>query len=123
MVVTDDGLITLFDCDDSAYGTPSHDVAIVLFYWILGIEADQPHETRRFTSNFMNGYERWATLPSDWPEEADLFLTHREAEIYWLLSAGDGQDMSPHEHRFMTQRRDRLLRGVPYLGAPLVEIL
>lgn len=63
------------------------------------------------------------SLPADWPDRIDFFLTLREAEIDWLLSTEHPHDMSRGEHRFMTDRRNRLLRGVPYLGAPLAGIL
>jgi Ser/Thr protein kinase RdoA (MazF antagonist) len=35
LFITDTGEITVFDFDDAAYGTPTHDVAIALFYWLF----------------------------------------------------------------------------------------
>ncbi|MEX0865471.1 MAG: hypothetical protein WD269_11470 [Acidimicrobiia bacterium] len=62
-------------------------------------------------------------LPGDWPEGVDRFLTHREAEIYWLLATEHPRDMSAAEHRSMRDRRNRLLEGIPYLDVPLIEVL
>jgi len=84
---TEGGRLTLLDFDDSAYGTRTHDIAIVLFYWLMGAHDEEFTSTvRRFFNRFVAGYERWAMLPADWPDGVDLLLTLREAEIYWLLS-------------------------------------
>lgn len=122
LFITDDGRITIFDFDDCAYGTPTHDVAIVLFYWLLGV-ADPKPEARRFLTHFLRGYERHARLPSDWPEGADRFLSYREIDIYWLISIEPEDESSPAELRFMEGRLGRILAGVPYLGVPLAEVV
>ena len=121
LFITDDGQISLFDFDDCGYGTRTHDVAIVLFYWLMSRE-DQQDEVRRFVPLFLSGYERHATLPARWPEGADLILSNREIEIYWLIKT-DSEAPNPMEAPFMVDRRQRLLDGVPYLGIPLAELL
>ena len=122
LFITDSGEITIFDFDDCAYGTPVHDVAIVLFYWVLGHE-DPPEEARRFLGYFLKGYERHASLTSGWATGADLFLSYREIDIFWLVETEEPEESSPAELRFMTGRRQRILDGVPYLGVPLVDVL
>lgn len=117
------GKVTIFDFDDSAYGTPTHDLAIVLFYWLIGVEADPVAETRRFLAQFLSGYEKHWHLPPAWPEGTDLFLSLREMVIYWLLADNAPDDRSPGEERFMNRRRERLLQGFPYLGVPFAEAL
>lgn len=121
LFITDDGVITIFDFDDCAYGTPTHDIAIVLFYWVLGHE-DPPSEARRFLDHFLTGYRRLAELPADWSTGVDLFLSYREIDIYWLVATEDPGDSSAAELRFMKGRRQRILSGVPYLGVPLAEL-
>lgn len=121
--ITDEGGLTIFDFDDSAYGTPSNDVALVLFYWLIGQEDDQQAETRRFVDHFMRGYEEFSYLPSDWPARAEPYLSLREMDIYWLVHLEDGAEWRPVEERFMEGRRDRVLDCVPYLGTPLTDIL
>ena len=121
--ITDEGGLTIFDFDDSAYGTPSHDIAIVLFYWLIGREGDQRAETRRFVDHFKAGYEVFSTLPANWPERAEAFLSLRELDIYWLVQLEEAAEWHPVEERFMEGRRKRILGGTPYLGAPLADIL
>lgn len=121
--ITDEGRISLFDFDDCGYGTSTHDVAIVIFYWLMGFDEDQHSEARRFITHFQRGYERHRSLPHDWPEGADRFMSLREADVYWLIDEESPDDVSPMEERFMEGRRGRILDGVPYLGAPLADLL
>jgi Ser/Thr protein kinase RdoA (MazF antagonist) len=123
LFVTSDGQLTVFDFDDSAYGTPTHDVAIVLFYWLFGTDRDPGAELRRFLAHFMRGYEQHYRLPADWPDGADRFLSYRESDIYWLLLDEDPEHWFDAKKRFMAGRRERLLTGVPYLGTPLADML
>lgn len=122
LFITEGGEITIFDFDDCAYGSPTHDVAIVLFYWVLG--HDNPSaEAKRFLGHFLRGYEQHASLPTDWAIGADLFLAYREIDIFWLVLTEDPEDSSPGELRFMDGRRERILDGVPYLGVPLADVI
>lgn len=121
--ITDDGRISLFDFDDCAYGTPTHDIAIVLFCWLLGRDEDQHPAARRFVAHFMRGYERHTSLRAGWHEGADRFMTFREVDIYWLVKDESPPDVTPLEKRFMEGRRERIFDGVPYLGSPLADVL
>lgn len=124
LFLTEDGRISLFDFDDCGYGTPTHDVAIVLWYWLMGVPANEiESRTAQFVGSFMRGYERHSKPPADWPTGADLFLSFREIDIYWLIAQEDVDDASPMEKVFMERRRQRILDGVPYLGRPLSEIV
>ena len=121
--LTAEGKVTIFDFDDSAYGTPTHDLAIVVFYWMIGINTEPAAELRRFLTQFLNGYESIWRLPPSWPDEVDAFLSLREMVIYWLLASDSPDDMSEAEELFLDGRRERILEGVPYLGVPFAEAL
>ena len=123
ILVSHDGALCLVDFDDAAYGTATHDVAIALCFWLMGFVGDQIAEARRFVPLFMSGYDRHARLPADWPDGADRFMSLRELELLWLIEKLSADDRSPTEERFMVGRRARVLEGIPYLGAPLAEIL
>lgn len=113
------GSPTLFDFDDCGYGTPEHDVAIVLFYWMFVGWPEPITEARRFLERFQGGYARHATLGADWPEGIDRILKVRESDIYLLLELeGDSDGLA-----WMNDRRRRVLERVPLLGVPLVDIL
>lgn len=120
--VAEGSRLTLFDFDDCAYATAEHDIAIVLFYWMLVGWPDPATELRRFLPLFFSGYDRHATLSGDWPEGVDRILKVRETEIYLLLTM---EDIEPNgiEAGFMRGRRERVLAGIPYLGAPVEDLL
>ncbi len=123
LFISEAATLTVFDFGDSAYGTATHDVAIVLFYWLFIQEADPIVEAQRFLSRFFDGYHRHARLPRNWAEGADLFLSHREIELYWLLGPKAADTTSPYASRFLAGRRERVLAGVPYLGVALSEVV
>ena len=123
LFATDAGGITVFDFDDCAYGTAVHDVAIVLFYWLTARAVDPAPEARRFLSQFLRGYERQARLPTDWPQGVDLFLSHRELDLYWLIAMEHAKEHSDRDRRFMEGRLEHILEGVPYLHVPLADVL
>ena len=123
LFIDDHGSLTVFDFDDCAYGTPTHDVAIVLFYWVFVTEADPAVEARRFLDRFFTGYSRHSSLPSDWPVGADHFLSLREIEILWLVQQEPPEERSKYDRRFMEGRLGRILDGVPYLGSLLADIM
>ena len=121
--VTDQGSFSVFDFDDCAYGTPTHDIGIVLFYWLFGFDGDMASEARRFLRPFLQGYERHARLPSEWPDGVDHFLAQREGDIYWLLKTEPPDDLWDVEVAYLKGRRQRILSGAPFLGQPLARTL
>ena len=123
LFLADDREITIFDFDDCAYGTTTQDVAIVIFYWLLGLNEDVVPAFRHFIERFLAGYNRHAELPNDWPNGADLFLSHREIDIYLLVSSVSESQSSAAERRFMVDRRRRIVEGIPYVGRPLSELI
>lgn len=114
--------LTLFDFDDCAYGSAIHDIAIVLFYWLLTSWEDHEVATRRFLSRVLEGHSRHEQLPTGWPDAIDRIMQVREADIYLLLAL-DGEEWKPDIAEWMEGRRQRILDGVPLLGRPLADVL
>lgn len=121
--VDDDDRLTLFDFDDCGYGTPEHDIAIVLFYWLLVGPEDEHAATRRFLDRVLAGHGRHLDLDPDWPEGMDRILRVREADIHLLLALEDEADWTDNTRRWMDGRRERILEGRPLLGRPLAEVV
>lgn len=122
-VAVDDGSrLTVFDFDDCAYGTPVHDVAMVVFYWLMVGWDDEVAATRRFFDRLLTGYQRQATLDGDWPDGIDLLLQVRQAVIFLLISTNH-VELSDFEHRWMTDRRRRVLERTPLVGVPLARLV
>jgi Ser/Thr protein kinase RdoA (MazF antagonist) len=114
--VDEDGQMTLFDFDDSIHGWYGYDIAIVLFYAIMG-EPDWPAFTRSFMSRFLKGYARENRLPPAWLREIPHFLKLREIDLYAVIHRSfDVQNLDhPWLIRYMDGRRERIEAGQPYI--------
>src|SRR5690606_38225075 len=114
--VDDDLNITFFDFDDCGYAHYIYDVALTLFYSVMGAEEPAAY-TRTFLSHFWRGYRREYDLPSSWLATLPLFLKLREIDLYAVIHRSFDVDSidDPWVSRFMSGRKERIEAGVPYL--------
>ena len=116
-----DGSMTLFDFDDCAYGSATHDLAICFFYRFYGAEELDLARTRAFTEPFLSGYTSVTPLPDDWPRGVDEFLSLREVELLFLTRALPKK--RPIHLRFIEQAERNVREDAPYVGVPASEWL
>jgi Ser/Thr protein kinase RdoA (MazF antagonist) len=116
LLVDDDGNITLLDFDDCAYGWFVYDIAVVLFYTVMGKD-DISTFTREFMSHFLRGYARENTLDPEWLGEIPAFLKHREIDMYAVIHRSfDVSSLDdPWCQRYMHNRKQRIEQDVPYI--------
>jgi Ser/Thr protein kinase RdoA (MazF antagonist) len=114
--VDDDGEITLFDFDDCTYSWFINDIAIVLFYIVLG-EKDQATFTREFMTNFLRGYRQENDFDADWLKEIPSFLKLREIDLYAVIHRSFDVDNleDPWVARFMEGRKQRIENEIPFI--------
>ncbi len=114
--VDDSGQMVLFDFDDCLYGWFANDIAIVLFYAIMG-EKDWPAFTRSFMTRFLTGYAQENQLSPNWLAKIPYFLKLREIELYAVIHRSfDVQNLDdPWVIRYMDGRRERIEANVPYI--------
>ncbi len=114
--VDEEGVITLFDFDDCAYSWYMNDIAIVLFYAVMG-EEDVPGFARRFMTSFLEGYSTDNQLDPRWLREIPAFLKLREIDLYAIIRRSFNLDETddPWIINYMTGRRDLIVNDVPYL--------
>lgn len=115
-LVDEEGEITLFDFDDCNHSWYANDLAIVLFYTVMGSE-DAQSFTREFMSHFMRGYRRENSLDASWLREIPHFLKLREIDLYAIIHRSFGADYAddPWCARYMQGRKQRIEGDVPYL--------
>lgn len=114
--ITDDGTITLFDFDDCVYSWYINDIAIVLFYAIMG-KGDERDFTGWFLPHFLEGYLSETSLAGRLLRDIPQFLKLREIDLYAVIHRSFDVDNldDPWCVRFMTDRRQRIEEGIPYL--------
>ena len=116
LLVDEAGNIVLFDFDDCTYGWFVYDIAVVLFYVVMGIN-DIPGFTLNFMRHFLRGYRRENRLEAIWLKEIRHFLKLREIDLYAVIHRS--HDVSnlddPWCERYMRGRKQRIESDVPYI--------
>jgi Ser/Thr protein kinase RdoA (MazF antagonist) len=110
------GRITLFDFDDCTYSWFINDIAIVLFYIVIGSE-DQAAFTKEFMTHFMFGYREESQLDAEWLIEIPSFLKLREIDLYAVIHRSfDVNNINhPWVAMFMKDRKQSIENEVPFI--------
>jgi Ser/Thr protein kinase RdoA (MazF antagonist) len=116
MFMDSNGKLTLFDFDDCCYGWYIYDIAILLFYMVMG-EQDVARFINAFMGAFLLGYTKEKKLEPDWLDEIPYFLKLREIDLYAVIHRSFDVDNldDPWCTRYMYGRKERLLAGRPYV--------
>lgn len=115
--VDDQGQITLFDFDDCLYSWYVNDIAMAIFYRLLG-EADMDGLARHFLPMFMAGYFAANDLDPVWLETIPLFLKVREIELFALMYREHGsleKIDNAWDARFMVGRQASIYHNHPFV--------
>ncbi|MGD9401159.1 MAG: phosphotransferase [bacterium] len=114
--VDERGNITLFDFDDCVYAWYVYDIAMVVFYMIVGKD-DPAGLTGEFMSHFLPAYAAECSMQSRWLEEIPYFLKLREIDLYAVIHRSFDVDNldDPWCRRYMEGRRERIEEGVPFV--------
>ncbi len=123
MLVDETGNIVLFDFDDCVYSWFVNDIAIVLFYAVIGME-EKPGFPLSFMRHFLRGYKRENRIEARWLKEIPHFLKLREIDLYAMIHRSfDVSNLDdPWCSRYMLGRKHRLENDVPYIDFD-IEIL
>ncbi len=116
----EEGVITLFDFDDCTYSWFINDIAIVLFYLVMGAE-DQAAITKDFMTHFLSGYLAENHLEAKWLIEIPSFLKLREIDLYTVIHRSFDVDNIDHPWvaMFMNNRKERIENDVPFIDFDL----
>lgn len=109
--------ITLFDFDDCVYGWFVYDIAMVLFYGLMGHE-QEPEVIADFTRHFLLGYREENTLDPAWLAEIPHFLKLREIDLYAqiLFSFGGLENVDDDWClNYLDGRAEKIAADVPYI--------
>jgi len=114
--VDEKGEITLFDFDDCTYSWFINDIAIVLFYIVMG-QKDQSSFTREFMTYFLKGYCQENQIETEWLIDIPLFLKLREIDLYAVIHRSfDVENIDhPWVAMYMENRKERIENEVPFV--------
>jgi len=115
--VDQEGRITLFDFDDCAYSWYMNDIAIVLFYAVMG-EQDEGAFSEAFLTHFLAGYQRENGIWAEWLSKIPYFLKLREIDLYAVIHRSfDVKNLEdPWCRRYMEGRKERITDEIPYIN-------
>jgi len=114
--ISETGGITFFDFDDCVYSWYIYDIAMVLFYAVMG-QKDQVEFTRKFLAGFLPGYFSENSLDPGWFQQIPHFLKLREIDLYAVIHRSfDLANLDdPWCIWYLDGRKERLDAGIPYL--------
>lgn len=114
--VDDHDKITIFDFDDSSYSWFVEDIALVIFYGVMG-QDDPLGFTEMFLAGFLPGYISEFDLDPNWFREIPLFLKRREIDLYAVIHRSFDVDNldDPWCIWYLQGRKEALEKGIPYL--------
>ncbi len=114
--VNEEGKITLFDFDDCTYSWYINDIAIVLFYLLVG-RGDQATFIKEFMPLFLEGYRSENQLEDAWLLQIPNFLKLREIDLYAVIHRSfDVENIDhPWVAMFMQDRKSRIENEVPFI--------
>lgn len=114
--IDDSGRITIFDFDDSSYSWFVEDIALILFYAVMG-QADPAGFVDNFLSGFIPGYYSEFELAPEWFKEIPIFMKRREIDLYAVIHRSfDVENLDdPWCSWYLEGRKERIENGIPYL--------
>lgn len=122
--VAEDGSIHLFDFDDCHYSWFANDIAIVLFYVVMGKE-EQAAFTENFMKHFIRGYQTENKFKPEWLDLFPIFLKMRELDLTAIIHRSFDLETTDDKWVlwFMDGRKEKIENDVPYVDYDFSRLL
>lgn len=119
-----DGNITVFDFDDSAYKWFISDIAIALFYLIANkSDEEKVSLTKWFMKHFISGYQVENQLDPFWFEQLPIFLKLREIILYVVIYRSEYPNFSEWGQNYINQYKSRIENNIPFVDVNFTELI
>ncbi|UFU00438.1 phosphotransferase [Radiobacillus kanasensis] len=123
----DGDTIQVFDFDDSCYLWFASDIAIPLYYSILGRFPKEKQEekinfAKTFLHAFVEGYQTSSSLPENWDKHLPLLLRLRDITLFTVLHKKIAEeDRDKQVQNLLVELRARIVKQEPIVN--IEEIL
>lgn len=108
-IIYNDGL-TIIDFDDCEYGYYIYDIAVYMFYYLLGgnpLDMNIPLNRERFKT-FMNGYKSVRDVDNLKFEDLNPFFRLRQMKLMGTIAEYQGESIGEWQKKFISSSLDRI---------------
>ncbi|MEH7113547.1 phosphotransferase [Neobacillus niacini] len=122
-----EGQITVFDFDDSAYHWFAYDLAVSFYHAFWQATSFTPEDNEFssvFWENFIKGYKQEHTLSAELIQQIPIFLKIREIFLYTLfLEKWDIGNIEDWQEYTLTNLKNNIETGEPYANVNFAEMI
>ncbi|MGS0973172.1 MAG: phosphotransferase enzyme family protein [Candidatus Izemoplasmataceae bacterium] len=109
--------LTVIDFDDCEYGYYQYDIAVYMFYYLLGgnpLEMNLSVNKKRFEL-FMNGYRSIRKIDYIELEDLNPFFRLRQMKLLGTITEYQGDDMGEWQKKFVDSSIKRIREGKNFI--------
>jgi len=118
--------ITVFDFDECEYSWYIYDIAVCMYYYLLGPNPDKLHkkesEAEYMFANIMKGYLQETDIDSFWIQKIDLFFSLRDFVLMSSVIERNGIDLHGWNEVFFREALDRRLKFRTFVDIDFMRI-
>jgi amicoumacin kinase len=126
-IFVNEGMLTVFDFDDSAYHWFAYDLATSFYhaYWqASSFTPDDIHFSKEFWEHFLRGYQQEHSLSKELIQQIPIFLKIREIFLYTLfLEKWDMDNLQNWQKYTLTNLKKNIESGKPYSDVNFTEMI
>lgn len=123
----DGNKITIFDFDECEYSWFIYDIAVCIYYYLLGGNPSElgtkTEEAEELLFNLLTGYLKENTIDEWWIKNIDLFFKMREYVLLSTMSEKPYGNLSGWQKSFFDGALDRQLNDRPFIQADFIKVL
>jgi amicoumacin kinase len=126
-IFVNEGRLTVFDFDDSAYHWFAYDLATSFYHAYWQASSFTPEDidfSREFWVHFLRGYQQEYSLSKELIQQIPIFLKIREIFLYTLfLEKWDMENLQNWQKYTLTNLKNNIESGKPYSDVNFTEII
>ena len=118
--------ITVFDFDECEYSWFIYDIAVCMYYYLLGHDPLELHsktkEAENIFFNLLSGYSKENTIDIYWFKNMDLFFKMREYVLLSTMSEIPYDRLDSWQKSFFDEALERQLNDKPFVNTDFTRV-